>query len=193
MACVVWLPPETQVQGRFFDVLPQVTSHFSQGTPRTSATTRCTSRRDSVPKFPMPDWTAMRPSGLMTNRPSYPIDPPTKQLEETPTPRALVPLRFGRAIRSFHWNCSAPRSNASFKNALVQCPRVPFRTGPTGDFPSGRLTRRMSTWSSPSLRAALETIVSMITMPCIPPGELWAPRGGVLVKTVVPRHRMERG
>ena len=33
MACVVWLPPETQVQGRFFAVLPQVMSHFSHGTP----------------------------------------------------------------------------------------------------------------------------------------------------------------
>src|SRR5215469_11637520 len=55
IACVVWLPPDTQVHGRFFDVLPQVTSHFSQGTPRTSATTRCTSRRDSVPRFPTPD------------------------------------------------------------------------------------------------------------------------------------------
>src|SRR5579862_1982353 len=145
IACVVWLPPETQVQGRFLDVLPQVTSHFSHGTFRISATTRCTSRRDSVPKFPTPDWMAMRPSGLITNRPSNPIDPPTKQLEETPTPRTMVPLRFGRARRSFHWNCSAPRSKASFRNALVECPRVPFLTGPTGDLPSGQFTFRIST------------------------------------------------
>ena len=120
----------------------------------------------------------MRPSGRMTNRPSYPIDPPTKQLEETPTPRTLVPLRFGRAIRSFHWNCSAPRSNASFRNALVavRSRAVSDRSRPALCLP-GSYRDGSSTWSSPSLRAALETIVSMITIPCIPPGELCAPAG----------------
>src|SRR6202043_4073179 len=89
MACVVWLPPETQVHGRFFDVFPHVTSHFSQGTPRPSATTRCTSLMDSVPKLPMPDGIAMRPSGLTRNSPSYPVDPTKKPLVETPAPRTL--------------------------------------------------------------------------------------------------------
>ena len=56
IAWVVWLPPEGHVHGRFFDVLPQVMSHFSQGTPISSATTRCTSVQDSVPRLPMPDW-----------------------------------------------------------------------------------------------------------------------------------------
>ena len=56
IAWVVWLPPETQVHGRFFAVLPQVISHFSQGTPRISAATRWTSLTDSVPRLPMPDW-----------------------------------------------------------------------------------------------------------------------------------------
>ena len=42
-----------------------------------------------------------------------------KALDDTPTPRTLVPLFFGRAIRSFHLNCSEPRSSASFRNALV--------------------------------------------------------------------------
>ena len=40
-------PPEGHVHGKFFDVLPQVSSHFSHGTPRSSATTRCTSVQDS--------------------------------------------------------------------------------------------------------------------------------------------------
>ena len=43
IACVVWLPPETQVHGRFFAELPQVISHFSHGTPSISAATRWTS------------------------------------------------------------------------------------------------------------------------------------------------------
>ena len=40
IAWVVWLPPDTQVQGRSFAVLPQTMSHFSQGTPSISALTR---------------------------------------------------------------------------------------------------------------------------------------------------------
>ena len=94
---------------------------------------------DSVPKLPIPDWMAMRPSGLITNSPSYPTEPAKKPLDDTPTPRTLVPLRFGRAIRSFHLNCSEPRSNASFRNALVECPRLPSRGGPNGALPSGAL------------------------------------------------------
>ena len=36
------------------------------------------------------------------------------------TKDGVVPIRFGvRATRSFHLNCSAPRSSASFRNALV--------------------------------------------------------------------------
>jgi hypothetical protein len=49
--------------------------------------------------------------------------------DKYPTPRTFVPLRFGRAIRSFHWNCSAPQSNASFKNALVEMPTLCGRIG----------------------------------------------------------------
>jgi hypothetical protein len=55
IACVVWLPPETHVNGRCFAVLPHTTSHLSQGTPRTSAAARWTPITDSVPRFPMPD------------------------------------------------------------------------------------------------------------------------------------------
>ena len=36
-------------------------------------------------------------------------------------------------------------------------------------------------------------IGSMIVMPCMPPGELCALRGGVLVSTVTPRQRMACG
>src|SRR6185437_12328988 len=151
MACVVWLPPETQVHGRFFDVFPHSTSHFSQGTPRTSATTRWTSLMDSVPKLPIPDWIASLPSGLITNSPSYPTEPAKKALDDTPTPRTFAPLRLGRAIRSFHLNCSEPRSSASLRKALVECPRLPSRGGPNGALPSGAFTFRISTWSSESL------------------------------------------
>ena len=74
----------------------------------------------------------------MTISPSYPVEPAKKALDDTPTPRTLVPLRLGRAIRSFHLNCSAPRSSASLRNALVECPRLPFISGPKGALPSGR-------------------------------------------------------
>ncbi len=33
----------------------------------------------------------------------------------------------------------------------------------------------------------------MIAMPCIPPGARCAPRGGVLVSTAMPRHRIDFG
>src|SRR5579862_4666696 len=55
MECVVWLPPDTHDQGRFLELEPQQTSHFSHGTPRTSAPTRWTSITDSVPRLPIPD------------------------------------------------------------------------------------------------------------------------------------------
>ena len=38
-----------------FAVLPQVISHFSHGTPRISAVTRCVSLTEAVPRFPIPD------------------------------------------------------------------------------------------------------------------------------------------
>ena len=40
----------------------------------------------------MPDWNLTRPSGLMMNRPSKPIEPPEYGLTATPMPRALLPL-----------------------------------------------------------------------------------------------------
>src|SRR5436190_5813006 len=120
IAWVVWLPPCPQVFGTFFDVLPHVTSHFSQGTPSTSATTRCTSKTDSVPRLPMPDWIIRRPSGLMTRSPSNPIDPAEYALTATPTPRTFEPLRCPlRAFRSSHLNRSAPLSSACLRKALV--------------------------------------------------------------------------
>ena len=53
--------------------------------------------------------------------------------------------------------------------------------------------RRMATWSTPSLRAAFAMIGSMMAMPCMPPGELCALRGGVFVSTVTPRQRIACG
>ena len=91
IACAVWLPAEMQVHGRFFAVLPKTTSHFSHGWPSISAAWRCTSNTECVPWLPMPDWNVMRPSGLMMNRPSKPIEPPEYGLTATPMPRALLP------------------------------------------------------------------------------------------------------
>ena len=58
---------------------------------------------------------------------------------------------------------------------------------------AGELMRRIATWSTPSLRAALARIGSMMAMPCNPPGELIALRVGVLVNTETPRQRMASG
>src|ERR1700689_1262736 len=140
MACVVWLPPDGQVQGRLRPVWPQVISHLSHGTPSTSAVTRWQSLTDSVPRLPMPDWIYSFPSGLMTNSPSNPTEPPTKQLVATPIPRALVPLRLGCAFRSSHRNASWPLSRASLINALVTYRLLPFASGgPIEALPSGIL------------------------------------------------------
>src|SRR5215203_2026178 len=84
IACAVWLPADTHVHGRFFTVLPKTTSHCSHGTPSISAATRCTSITECVPRLPMPDWNWTRPSGLIRNRPSKPIDPPAYGLTATP-------------------------------------------------------------------------------------------------------------
>src|ERR1700735_4264614 len=129
MACVVWLPPDGQLHGRLRPVWPQVISHLSQGTPRISAVTRWQSLTDSVPRLPIPDWMYSFPSGLMTNNPSNPTEPPTKQLVATPMPRALVPLRLGWALRSSQRNASCPLSSASLINALVTYRRLPLAKG----------------------------------------------------------------
>ena len=120
IACVVWLPPDTQVQGRGCEVSPQLTTTFSHGRPIISAATRCTSKTDSVPRLPTPDCTYILPSGLMTNRPSKPVEPATNVLTATPTPRTFEPTRLPeRVLRSSHANCSLPRSSASLRKALV--------------------------------------------------------------------------
>jgi hypothetical protein len=106
---VVWLPPELQLHGRFFDVSPQVRVTFSHGMPTISAATRWQSEKDSVPRLPMPVWTYILPSGLITNSPSKPMDPPLYELIETPTPRpssrcaarhahTLVPVELRSAL-----------------------------------------------------------------------------------------------
>ena len=60
----------------------------------------------------------IRPSGLITNRPSNPVEPATNVLIATPTPRTFVPIRLPlRALRSSQLNISAPLSSASLTNA----------------------------------------------------------------------------
>jgi hypothetical protein len=148
-ACVVWLPPETQDQGRFLLVLPHVSSHFSHGMPTISAATRCVSLIDSVPRLPMPDWMYIRPSGLITKRPSKPTEPATNVLTATPTPRTFVPWRFPIpvvAFRSSHLKSSPPRSSASLMKALVACARAPCGdAGPNMALPSGALILLIAT------------------------------------------------
>ena len=76
----------------------------------------------------MPDWMYILPSGLMTNRPSNPVEPATNVLTATPTPRTFEPTRWPDcAFRSSHWNISAPLSSASFTNALVRVPALAAR------------------------------------------------------------------
>ena len=97
-------------------------------------------------------------------------------------------------MRSSHRNNPAPRSSASFTNALVTFARSPRGfAGPNFALPSGALMRWMATWSTPSLRDALAMIGSMSVIPCIPPGWLCARRGGVLVSTDTPRQRIAGG
>ena len=92
-ACVVWLPPDTHDHGSGWRVSPHDTTTCSHGMPIISAATRCVSENDSVPRLPMPDWMYIFPSGLMTNRPSNPVDPETNVLTATPTPRTFEPAR----------------------------------------------------------------------------------------------------
>src|SRR5262245_14354649 len=113
MACVVWLPPDEQVHGRFLLVFPHTTSHCSHGTPINSAATRCTSLIACVPRLPMPDCICTRPSGLMMSNPSKPTDPAEYVLIATPAPRTFEPFRCPlRAIFSCQLKISAPLSSA---------------------------------------------------------------------------------
>src|SRR6266850_4084321 len=57
IACVVWLPTDMQLHGRFFEVLPQLTTIFSHGMARTSPATRARSIIECVPRLPTPDCT----------------------------------------------------------------------------------------------------------------------------------------
>ena len=121
IACVVWLPPDTQLHGRFLDVSPHVRTTFSHGTPIISAATRWQSENDSVPRLPMPVWMYIFPSGLMMKRPSKPTDPALYALMATPLPRTLFPARTPlRALRSSHLKSAAPLSSASLTKQLVE-------------------------------------------------------------------------
>ena len=69
----------------------------------------------------MPDWMYSWPSGLMTNRPSKPIEPALYVLDRDADAAHLRCRRACRccALRSSHLNSSAPLSSASLTNALV--------------------------------------------------------------------------
>src|SRR5438067_8265024 len=126
IACVVWLPPDTQLHGRFLDVSPQVTSTFSHGMPIISADTRWQSDHDSVPRLPTPVWMDIRPSGLTTKSPSKPTEPALYALIATPVPRTFAPWRWPlRALRSSQLKSCAPLSSASLMKQLVVYVRSP--------------------------------------------------------------------
>src|SRR4029079_19361443 len=126
ITCVVWLPPETQLHGRFLDVSPHVMSTLSQGTPIISADTRWQSDHASVPRLPMPVWMDIRPSGLMTKSPSKPTEPALNAPTATPVPRTFGPCRWPfRSLRSSHLKICAPLSRASFTKQLVVYVRLP--------------------------------------------------------------------
>ena len=99
---------------------PRLISTFSQGMPIISAATRWQSENDSVPRLPTPVWMYIRPSGLMTKRPSKPTEPALYELIATPLPRTFVPWRWPfRAFVSSHLNICAPLSSASLRKQLV--------------------------------------------------------------------------
>ena len=121
IACVVWLPTERQVQGRPLLVSPQMTSTFSHGMSRTSAATRA--QVDHRMRAEVAD------AGLHVQ---LAVGPDRHQAVEADRPGAV---RADGDADAAHLRCrcrcprapcarpslksSAPRSSASFTNALV--------------------------------------------------------------------------
>ena len=96
----------------------------------------------------MPVWMYIRPSGLMTKRPSKPTEPALYALIATPLPRTFVPSRWPfRALRSSHLKICAPLSSASLRKQLVVVRPVALRVRPgrTCALPAGALIFRIST------------------------------------------------
>ena len=135
------------------------------------------------------------PSGRIVMMLSKPIEPAPCGPTATPMPRIFDPCRLPvRALRSSQLNSAAPRSSASFTNALVTWLRRPFGVaGPKTALPSGEFIRRICTWSIPSCFAAFVITGSMMPLACIGPGDRCCERGGVLVMTFTARQRMAGG
>ena len=95
----------------------------------------------------MPVWMYIRPSGLMTKRPSKPTEPALYALIATPLPRTFEPSRCPlRALRSSHLKICAPLSSASLTKQLVEYVRLPRAfAGPNLALPAGALIFRIST------------------------------------------------
>ena len=147
MAWVVWLPPEGQVHGRFFDVLPQVmfalfpghaekfgnhAMHVGPGFRSQIADAGL----DIDPAIGLDDEQAVKARGA--------AGVATDRYADAAHLRA-VPLAGVPTFRSFHLNCSEPRSSASLMNALVAYCCLPATSGPNRAFPSGEFMRRMAT------------------------------------------------
>ena len=100
-----------------------------------------------MPRLPMPVWMYIRPSGLMTKRPSKPTEPALYALIATPLPRTFEPSRWPlRALRSSHLKICAPLSSASLTKQLVEYVRLPCAfAGPNLALPAGALIFRIST------------------------------------------------
>ena len=91
----------------------------------------------------------MRPSGLMMNRPSKPIEPPEYGLTATPMPRALVSLLLAavrRLLRVPLEQLAALVERFLDERARdVRLLAVRAAPGPNGALPAGALIRRTST------------------------------------------------
>ena len=126
----------------------------------------------------------------MTSRPSIPRLPPTKGLTPMPTPMDLVPRRVAlRRLLSSQPKTSAPMSSASRAKQLESDPWL----APAQPSWPGAFTRRISSRSIPSSRAALSMMGSSMATIWAPPGARCAERGGVLVYTDTARKRMFSG
>ena len=147
MACVVWLPPEMQVQGKSLLVSPQVSSTFSQGTPSSSAETRWTSDTDSHAEIPD---ARLHVEASVRFDEQHAVEA-IRSGEKRAHGHDAAHLRAGApaalVFRSSHLKSSRPRSSASRMKQLdvVMPPLAPGPGGPATAAPDGALMRRIVT------------------------------------------------
>ena len=148
IAWIVWLPPETQLHGRFFDVSPQVSSTFLPrhahhlGGHALAIGERFSAEiadagLDVHPAVRLDDEEAVE-----TDR------APLYELIATPLPRTFVPCRCPlRALRSSHLKSFRALVQRFFHEAAGRSTPDALRDWPGPNFalPSGALILRIST------------------------------------------------